>query len=259
MSIHTSGEYEERGRGLLGAGRASEALALFEEGCRKFPGDQDLLMGTAMALLKLARFEDACTVLEELKRGHPSSEVLRALVEGYLGRGLLEDAKAAADEAAKADDAREIYAIARSFYGRGRYRESFPLYERAAEVAPDWSEAWFGLGACEWAMKRPAAAEAALRRAIELAPEDWQARQFLGCVLCDQGRKEEARAMLESVPLDAPWQKPALERLVAVSWWPTDPKRSRQLETLWRRVMGGAPPTGALDVLAEVSRKMDER
>ena len=96
MSIHTSGEYEERGRGLLGAGRAAEALALFEEGCRKFPGDEDLLMGTAMALLKLARFEDACTVLEELRRTRPSGEVLQALVEGYLGRGLLEDATAAA-------------------------------------------------------------------------------------------------------------------------------------------------------------------
>ena len=259
MSIHTSGEYEERGRGLLGAGRAAEALALFEEGCRKFPGDEDLLMGTAMALLKLARFEDACTVLEELRRTRPSGEVLQALVEGYLGRGLLEDATAAAAEAAREDDARLIHRIARAFYGRSRYREAFPLYERAAELAPDWSEAWFGLGACEWALKRPAAAEAALRRAVELAPEDWQARQFLGCVLCDQGRKDEARVMLESVPLDAPWQKPALERLVALSWWPADGERGRQMETLWRRVMGGAPSRGALDVLAEVSRKMDER
>ncbi len=258
MSIHTSGEYEERGRGLLGVGRAAEALALFEEGVRRFPGDEDLLMGTAMSLLKLARFEEACTVLEELRRTRPSGEVLQALTEGYLGRGLTEEAKAAAREAAKENDSRLLYGLARSFYGRKLYREAFPLYERCAELAPEWSESWFGLGACEWALRRPAAAEAALRRAVDLAPEDWQARQFLGCVLSDQGRKAEAKAMLESVPLDAPWQKPALERLVALSWWPAGGERSRQMETLWRRVMGGVAQAGAQDMMAEVSRRMEE-
>ena len=64
--------------------------------------------------------------------------------------------------------------------------------------------------------------------------------------------------MLESVPLDAPWQKPALERLVALAWWPTDAVRRKEMETLWHRVMGGAPSDGALDVLEEVSRRMDQ-
>ncbi len=93
---------------------------------------------------------------------------------------------------------------------------------------------------------------------MELAPTDWQARQFLGCVLCDVGRKDQARAMLESIPLDAPWQKPALERMIAMSWWPSDAKRGAQMEALWRSVMGGAAPRGALDAMEEVSRKMDE-
>jgi protein O-GlcNAc transferase len=177
-----------------------------------------------------------------------------------LARGMFAESLRAAREAADCapHDARLLYRLGRVFYSRRRYRDTLPFCERAAEIAPGWSEAWFGLGACEWSLKRSANAEAALRRAVELEPTDWQARQFLGCVLCDLGRKKEAREMLESVPLDAPWQKPALERLIAMSWWPSDPARGREMEALWRRVMGGAPPRGTLDVLEEVSRKMEE-
>ena len=173
---------------------------------------------------------------------------------------MLRQAMDVAVEAAKGagPDAQFLYRLGRAFYTRHLYGEAFPFYEKAAETAPAWAEAWFGLGACQWALKQPAPAEAALRRAVELAPADWQARQFLGCVLCDVGRKAEAREMLESIPLDAPWQKPALERLVAMSWWPSDAKRSSEMEVVWRKVMGGAPPTGALSMLEEISRKMED-
>ena len=53
MSIQSSGDYEERGLRLLHAGRAEEALTVFEEGERRFPGDAELLMGTAMARLRM--------------------------------------------------------------------------------------------------------------------------------------------------------------------------------------------------------------
>ena len=147
--------------------------------------------------------------------------------------------------------------LGRLFYMKKRMRDALPFYERAAELSPKWSEAWFGLGACQWALSHPAGAEAALRRAVELEPTDWQARQFLGCVLHDLGRKKDAREMLESVPLNVSWQKAALERMVAMAWWPQDAERRRQMESLWKSVMGGAPGRGAMDVLEEVSRKME--
>jgi tetratricopeptide (TPR) repeat protein len=261
MFSQSSEEYTDRGRSLLQSGEARKALEIFEEGARRFPGDEDLLMGTAMSRLKLGEATAALGILQDLRATRPrSGDVLEAVVEASLAAGLPPLALEAADEAVKAagSDAHAVYRLGRAFYGRRMYRESFPLYERAAELAPDWGEAWFGLGACEWAMSRPASAEAALRRAVELEPDDWQARQFLGCVLCDLGRKAEAKEMLESVPLDAPWQKPALERLVALAWWPTDAARRRDMEALWRRVMGGASSHGALDVLEEVSRRMDQ-
>lgn len=259
MSIQSSGDYEERGLSLLHAGRAEEALSVFEEGERKFPGDAELLMGKAVARLRMGDFAGSCGILEGLRKVRPTAEGLQALSEAYLERGMLQQAMDVAVEAAQGvgPDARFLYRLGRAFYTRHLYGEALPFYERAAEIAPAWAEAWFGLGACQWAMRQAASAEAALRRAVELEPTDWQAKQFLGCVLCDVGRKEEAKTMLESIPLEAPWQKPALERLVAMSWWPKDAARSRAMEVAWRKVMGASLPAGASDMLEEVSRKME--
>lgn len=261
MSIQSSEEYEKEGLRLLQAEQPADALRVFVEGMRRFPGDADLTMGTAMAHLRLGDYVKACEILEHLRLTHKSGETLQALAEAYLARGMTAEAVLAAEEAAAGarDDARQLSRLGRAFYSRRRYREALPFYELAAEASPDWSETWFGLGACQWALRQAASAEAALRRAVELDPKDWSARQFLGCVLCDVGRKKEAREMLESVPLDAPWQKPALERLVALAWWPSDKTRSLQMEKLWQAVTGGAAPKGALDVLEEVSRRMDEK
>lgn len=261
MSIQSSEEYEKQGLRLLQDERPADALELFEEGMRRFPGDADLTMGTAMAHLRLGDFARSCEILEDLRRTQPGSgETLQALAEAYLSRGMTAEAVRAAKEAVEKarDDARLLSRLGRAFYSRRKYAEALPLYELSAEASPDWSEAWFGLGACQWALRQSASAEAALRRAVELDPKDWQARQFLGCVLCDVGRKKEAREMLESVPLDAAWQKPALERMIAMSWWPSDPKRSAQMEALWQSVMGHAAPRGALDAMEEASRMMDE-
>lgn len=260
MSIQSSEEYEKQGLRLLHSERPADALAVFEEGMRRFPGDADLTMGTAMAHLGMGDFVRATEILEDLSLKNRSAETLQALAEAYLARGMVSEAVRAGKEAAAGarDDARQLSRLGRTFYSRRRYREALPFYELAAEASPEWSETWFGLGACQWALRQAASAEAALRRAVQLDPADWQAKQFLGCVLCDVGRKDEARAMLETVPLDVPWQKPALERLVALAWWPSDEKKSRQMEELWQRTMGSAAPRGALDVMAEVSKKLDE-
>ena len=247
MSIQSSEEYEERGKRLLHSGRPEEALQVLEEGGRKFPGDADLLMGAAMARLRLGEFIAACAILEGLRFTHPTGEGLLALSEAYLERGMIRQAVDAgvASVNVAGPDARLVYRLGRTFYERHLFAEAYPFYERAAALSPSWAEAWFGLGACQWLLRRVDGAKASLRRTIELDPKDWQARQFLGCVLYDTGCKAEARSLLESVPLDAPWQKPALERLVAMSWWPSDPARQKALEIVWREVMGPPPTKGS--------------
>ncbi len=260
MSIQSSGEYQDRGLKLLLADNAKEALAVFEEGALKFPCDADLNLGRALTLNRLGEFVQASRILESLRGTSTQIEdVLTGLVEAYLGRGLAVHALAAAHDALNGParhDAETLCRLGRVFYQRKLYTEALPFYERAAALSPKWGESWFGLGACQWALCRPAGAEAALRRVIELEPKDWQARQFLGCVLHDLGRKSDALEMLEAVPLNVSWQKPALERMVAMSCWPRDVKKREQMESLWREVMVGAAGRGAMDLLEEVSRKM---
>lgn len=236
MGIRSSSDYEEQGRTLLAADKAAEALSVFEEGVRRFPGDDDLQMGAALALSRMGEFAKAARLLEELRTRRPGdSDVLQGLTEAYLNRGMVEKALEAAQEAMEAPgcDARTVSRFARAFYESRRRKEALPFYEKAATLQPDWGEAWFGLGACLWALRHGPAAEAALRRAVELEPGDQQARQFWGCVLHDLGRREEARVALEAVPLDAPWQRAALERLVALGWWPKEPERAKAFEALW--------------------------
>lgn len=261
MSIQSSGEYQDRGLELLLADDAEEALSVFEEGIRKFPGDAELNLGRALALNRLGEYVRASEVFEALRvTSNQVEDVMTGQVEAYLGRGMVLQAKAVAKDLADGPakrDAETLCRLGRLFYMKKRYRDALPYYERGAELSPKWGEAWFGLGACQWALSHPAGAEAALRRAVELEPQDWQARQFLGCVLHDLGRKKDAREMLEAVPLDVSWQRPALERMVAMAWWPQDAEKRKQMESLWKSVMGGAPGRGAMDVLEEVSRKME--
>ena len=263
MSIQSSGEYQDRGLELLLADNAQEALSVFEEGARKFPGDAELNLGRALTLNRLGEYVRACEILEGLRGSSQIEDVLTGLAEAYLGRGMTAQAREAAREASEGPakhDSETLCRLGRVFYTKRRYDDALPYFERSAELSPKWSEAWFGLGACQWALCHPAGAEAALRRAVELAPDDWQARQFLGCLLHDMGRKSDARGILEKVPLNVPWQKPALERMVAMAWWPKDPERKIQMEALWRDVMGGAPRAGGvMDVLEEVCRKMEAR
>lgn len=237
MFIHNSGEYEDRGRALLFADRAEEALAVFDEGARRFPGDADLGLGRALALSRLGEHERAAEALETLLARRRTPEVLRALAEARLGVGRVAEAAAAAAQAAVAQgaDERDAYGLARIFYERRLYKEALPFYERAAALAPGWAEAWFGVGACLWLLRRGPAAEEALRRAAALDPADHQARQFWGCVLHDLGRRAEALAALEQVPADAKWQPAALERLIALGGWPKDAERRRALELAWGR------------------------
>ena len=116
MSIQSSEEYEKQGLRLLQDGRPGQALTVFEEGARRFPGDADLTMGTAMSRLRLGEFVRACEILEDLRRTRPNDpEILQALAEAYLERGYLNEAVSAANKAAAGarEDARQLSRLGR--------------------------------------------------------------------------------------------------------------------------------------------------
>jgi TolB-like protein/cytochrome c-type biogenesis protein CcmH/NrfG len=76
----------------------------------------------------------------------------------------------------------------------GRVDEAVALGQRAVARDPLSAEAYFLLGTIFWVAARCAEAEAALRKALELAPQRAVARAWLSIALLDQGRAEEAEA-----------------------------------------------------------------
>jgi Flp pilus assembly protein TadD len=76
----------------------------------------------------------------------------------------------------------------------GRFEEAIALQRRAVEQNPLSAEAYFRLGCAFLVADRPAEAVAAMRMALELAPNRSVTRGWLSIVLFLQGCSEEAQA-----------------------------------------------------------------
>jgi len=74
----------------------------------------------------------------------------------------------------------------------GRFDEGIGLGRRAVEQDPLSASAYFFLGLILWTAARPAEAAAALKKALELAPQGAASRTWLSIVLLDQGRIDDA-------------------------------------------------------------------
>jgi TolB-like protein len=84
----------------------------------------------------------------------------------------------------------------------GRFDEGIGLGRRAVEQDPLSAPAYFFLGLTYWTAVRPAEAVAALRKALELAPQYAAAHTWLSIVLLEQGRNDEALAEALQEPED---------------------------------------------------------
>ena len=81
----------------------------------------------------------------------------------------------------------------------GRFEDAIALGRRAVEQDPLSASSYFFLGTIFWIAARPAEASAALRKAVELAPQRAVTRAWLAISLLDSGRADEAlaQALLE--------------------------------------------------------------
>lgn len=78
----------------------------------------------------------------------------------------------------------------------GRYREAVQLAQAAVALEAQRSEWWQALGVAERLQRNTGPAIAALRRAVELAPDNDIALSELGVALAEDGAIEESREML---------------------------------------------------------------
>ena len=78
----------------------------------------------------------------------------------------------------------------------GRMPEAADAFRAAAESAPHTTQGWIADARALLAASQDAAADSALRAALAAEPDNAAALELLGNVLADDGRFEEARAML---------------------------------------------------------------
>jgi tetratricopeptide (TPR) repeat protein len=79
---------------------------------------------------------------------------------------------------------------------KGDYKGAVTRLEKAVVKLPDNASAWCNLGVAQWKLGQLEQAAASLKKTEELDPADPEPLEFLGQVLTEAGRYDEARAKL---------------------------------------------------------------
>lgn len=151
----------------------------------------------------------------------------RALFGGRrtVNRELFGRAIAAEDDRAlelwlrclQAGDGMAHYALGYTLFGLGRLHEAYRHLRHYTEISPENAWAWWWLGRAAAALDRDGEAEAALRRAIELDPDD------------ETGATEALQALLDG-ERERPAARPAATRPERVARFAS----ALELEAIWR-------------------------
>ena len=161
----------------------------------------------ARALIRLERRLDARSVSDESLRLDPTApEVLAARVEVLDGvgdrGGAVEAARALVARLPESASARATLAFA--LYRRGRPRAALQVADQALALDPTDISALNARAVALGALLRPDEAAAALRAALERAPETPALHNNMGLALLRQGQVSMARgSMEEALRLDA--------------------------------------------------------
>lgn len=226
------------GRSLAASDRAEQALGYLRRATEMRPNEQLAWKGLGDALMALGRREEATEALARF----------RELAEGdnRTGRG---EQSAARDPGAKAilgaqeamskGEHQRALAILRQEIALSprdlrprllemrllatveRLPEALKSAEAAVELFPESSDALYMRGVIHMARQSPELAESDFRRALDLAPDHLPAMNDLAVVMTLQGKKDEAKEILERL-LDA------------------DPDNELALDNLQRMRRGGA-------------------
>jgi arylsulfatase A-like enzyme/Flp pilus assembly protein TadD len=204
----------------LQEGRNEEALPLLRGAAEAIPRSIDAWQFLGLALDRTGRPEDAYAAYQrafELSNGSP----LLAQPLGELALRLRRFEDAAAFLAAAVEAEPEELGVrllhARALLFAGRPGDALAAARGAVELAPESPDAHYLVGAIHMGKRELAPAEAGLRRALELAPAHPPALSDLAVLLASQGRRDEARALLERLVAAQPENRQAREMLARLA------------------------------------------
>jgi arylsulfatase A-like enzyme/Tfp pilus assembly protein PilF len=174
------------------AGRAGEAESLYKQIITKRPDTEDAYRKLALVYWRTDRPQLAIQTLETaLRNGVTQSEV-----RVKLGQYLAETGQGAKAIALLEHDAGEdpdaLVALGNAYVVAGRIPDGIRTFTRLLALDPGNALAYENIGTAQLQGKDYKAAEASLRRAVQLDPSLAGAYTALGVVLATTGRKADA-------------------------------------------------------------------
>jgi hypothetical protein len=219
----------QRARALLAARRYEDAAALAYQVSAGAPGDPSPLVVAAWAergrgdLVAAERVaKDAVGLAPTLPEAH------RALVAVLTDRTYRGHARrdlpviAAAEELVRLapTDVASYWALTDACVAARRVRLAVSTSTTALEMAPHLAQTWLLRARAARAAHDYTVAEAAIREALRLDPDNYAANNELGIILRRRGRSAESiRQLAASVAID-PLARPARKNLLAFGFFP---------------------------------------
>ncbi len=217
-SFLSSEEYDERAHQLYNEGRFDEALDVLREGLSLYPHAVELHVGLGYARLAREEYAWARRAFDEALVLHPDHEdALAGLGETLLRFNQVDLALAAFRrvlELGYDDDIELMLQCGRALFRDGLIAEAQEFFDAAVVEAPEHAEARALVGYCEHRRGNEAAAVRSLRRALELDPDFAEARVYLGNLLYDDARFDEALAEFDRTTPEDHWDELAIWRTI---------------------------------------------
>jgi choline-sulfatase len=212
------------GSAQMGMGRYREGIASFRRYLQLVPTSAYAHQWIAVCYLRLGDREAAQREAEATLVVDPRFTDARVLRAGVLAaRGAYEPAIAELRQAVATDPAKPAIRLdlARVLAEAGRGAEAKIEYNAILSVQADYAPALTGLGALEASAGDMEAATRHLRRALEIQPDQDEARFDLAQLLDRQGRRDEAvieyRRLADGKDTGSPIRARARERLASLA------------------------------------------
>jgi tetratricopeptide (TPR) repeat protein len=220
--------------------RVAEAQKCLDDLLRRRPDHFHALVRRGWTARSLTRYEDAVGYYARALALRPEVDAVRlALAEIQVALGRFTEAQAQFEQlqARQPENPSVRFGLARCLAGTGHKEEALGLLD---ELLADYPRDWKALGERGWLavqLDRPAEGEAALRRAVALAPPDLPLLIRLADCLHALGKEEEARAFRERADrLKADFQRAGLLGDLIREQRPDDPDLRHELGCILLRL-----------------------
>ena len=184
-----------RGNDAMRANRSDEAIATFRGIIEKRPDTEDAYRKLALVYWRTQRPALAVETLETALRNGITQPEVRIRLAQYLAESGQPAKAIALLEKDAGGDPDAILTLGNALTIAGRNADAVRAYARLLQLDPENATAYENMGVAQLQARDVRAAEASLRRAIQLDPSLPAAHTALGVLLAQTGRKAEAIEM----------------------------------------------------------------